>query len=206
MQPDITMQAGTFNASGNLVEQEDAVARIYLSATDVGVANTYWKEATGSTDDIPAFTFFTGGYLAVNLFLTEVTFQLAEKSSVTPHFGDKFSIYYFGKSPIALQAVGFIINPYDDSHKVGLVSAYKHLLRLGAVATMGIGPYLSFLGYHVEGAMLNLKMSESASQEGIIQVNFDWLVTTLDIKSPDNTTELSNPGSGGPLMRTTIRY
>jgi len=187
MIPDRDLLTRTFSSSNNEILEGDAVGRMYLTNPDMAKAQEYLTKK-GGTMGVDPFTYFINGYLITNLLFTSVNFQLAEKSKIAPHFGDQFSLHYFGRSPLMLQVSGFLLNPHDDSHKAGLVSAYRYLLRLQMAAVMGTQPCISFLGYTAKGAMLNLKMSESANQEGIIQVNFDWMVFELYTMSLDNAT------------------
>lgn len=172
------MDGSTYSSGHDAVTEEDAMGRLYLINSDIEKAKSYLSRKEERLVVNP-FDYFSNGYLITNLLFTSAHIRLAEKSKISAHFGDKFALHYFGKSPLIIQVVGFLLNPHDDSHKAGLVSAYRYLLRLGIVARMGIAPYISFLKYTAKGAMLNLKMSESSALEGVIQVNFDWMVFEL---------------------------
>jgi hypothetical protein len=135
--------------------------------------------ANSITPAVSPFDYLVNGYLIVNLVITDISHSSLEKVKIDPQMGDKFSVHYYGKSPVVLQITGVILNPYDDSHKAGMVSVYRYLLRLSKVVEMQIRPALTYLGNTVTGAMLNMNTSEQAMQEGIINISFDWLVFNM---------------------------
>jgi len=185
MKPDIDLLSRSYSSSNYEIEEGDALGRLFLDAGDLVKAKAY-VDAQEAPVAVDPFSFLVNGYLITNLLFTAASFQLAEKSKLSPHFGDSFAIHYFGKSPVLLNVTGVLLNPYDDSHKAGLVSTYKYLFRLQAVAAAGTAPCISFLGYTSRGAMINLKLMESAEHTGVIQVSFDWMVFELHAMSADN--------------------
>jgi hypothetical protein len=163
----------------------DGVPRIFLTTDDLAKARTF-LEAQGESGIEATFNCFEDGYLMANLWINNVTFTFAEKSIIEPHLKDRATMFFFGQSPIQLQATGVLINPYDNSHKAALHLAYKNILRLYQAARMGTQPALSFVGYTIPGAMLTLQMGESAEQDGQVQVSFSWLVSSVIAQSMDN--------------------
>jgi len=173
----------SYTSSDYNLSAAKGVARIFYTETDLVVA----KNALGTKPIVAPLAYFTNGYFNVNLLISQINVTIAEKSVITPQMGDKFSAHFFGKSPAVMQAVGTILNPYNDTHKAGMMAAYQHLFRLKQVALMGIAPKLSFVGCTVSGAMLSLQITEQATSEGTLQVQFDWLVLGIIVNSLGNT-------------------
>jgi len=186
MIPDIDMQHRSFTTGdlGDLTGAE-GVPRIFLTTDDIEKARTF-MESRGESGIEATFNCFKDGYLMANLWINNVSFAFAEKSIIEPHLKDRATMYFFGQSPIQLQATGVLINPYDNSHKAAMYLAYKNILRLYQVARMGTWPALSFVGYTIPGAMLTMQMGESADQDGRVQVSFSWLVSSVIAQSMDN--------------------
>jgi len=179
---DTTIFKDSYTSGDVNLTNAKGVARIFYTETDLVVAKT----ALGTTPILSPMTYFTNGYFIVNLLINQVNVTIAEKSVITPQMGDKFSAHFFGKSPSVLQVTGVILNPYNDTHRAGMMSAYQHLFRLKQVALMGVAPKLSFVGCTVPGAMLSLQITEQSTMEGSLLVQFDWLVFNIIINSLGN--------------------
>jgi len=192
---DLNVFKDSYTSSELDLSKAKGAARIFYTETDLATA----KSALGTKPILSPFTYFAGGYFTVNLLVTQVTVAQTEKHVITPQLGDKFSAHFFGKSPVVLQASATIINPYNDYHRAGMMAAYQHLFRLRQVALMGVAPNLSFVGCTVPGAMLNLQVTEQANSEGLLQVQFEWLVFSIVINSLGNQ-------SSHKITTTTIKF
>jgi hypothetical protein len=163
--------------------------RLFYTEDNWTKLQSYWSAQSvhNSDDTEAAFTdyFFTG-----NLWVSQVSANLAEKSLIEPHMSDSASVYFFGKSPTVLSIQGIILHPYDGSHKKAMILAYQNAFRLYTVARSGAVPNLSFTGYLVPGAMLKMDLAESSEIDRALQISFDWLVFSLKVQSPGNESSL----------------
>jgi hypothetical protein len=186
---DVLHESFTTGALDDLTGAEGA-PRIFLTTDDLAKARTF-LEAQEASGIEATFNCFEDGYLMANLWVNNVSFTFVEKSIIEPHLNDRATMYFFGQSPIQLQATGVLINPYDNSHKAALHLAYKNILRLYQAARIGIMPALSFVGYTIPGAMLTLQMGENATQDGQVQVSLTWLVSSVIVQSMDNESPMA---------------
>jgi hypothetical protein len=99
-------------------------------------------------------------------------------------------VYYFGQSPCVLHLEGTLINAYDNVHRQALALAYKNVFRLAQVARMDISPAVSFVGYTFAGAMIQMVMNESATQQDVVRIGIDWLVSKVLVQAEVNASDL----------------
>jgi hypothetical protein len=163
--------------------------RLFYTTDSLERLRGYW-----AAQDIPnsdaTEACFSDGYFMGNLWVSQVSTSIAEKSLIEPHMKDSASIHFFGKSPAVLSIQGILIHPYDGTHKQAMTLAYQNAFRLYTVARSGAVPNLSFTGYIVPGAMLKMTLAESSEVDRVIQVSFEWLVFKLEVQSLLNESTL----------------
>jgi hypothetical protein len=54
---------------------------------------------------------------------------------------------------------------------------------------MGICPSVSFVGYTITGAMLQMVLNESSAQQDSVKVSIDWLVSKVIVQAMDNVSD-----------------
>jgi hypothetical protein len=165
-------------------------ARIYLTTEDISTAQSC-LEAYEATDTEKTLAAFQDGFLMANLWVQQVSFTLAERSILTPHTGDSFYHFFAGSAPVVANVSGTLINPAGEEHKQAMALAYKNILRLSAVAKMGISPAFTFTGCTMPGAMTELSFKESSAVEGAITIAFAWLLFSVISLSATATDSLT---------------
>jgi len=130
---------------------------------------------------------FVGNQVNISLLITEASYSLADSHQINELIGNNFGISYYGRSPMILAVAGVLFDDYRQQNKKLLMALYKNVLRLSQVAAIGAMPNIEFLQCIVQGAFLNLGLSENSSAADQISVNFQMLVFNMYKFDPRNT-------------------
>lgn len=170
------------------ITSSKGVVRFFLKDNDMTMA-TDCLTVYDCPDQQATLDAFTDNYLMANLWVSSAGFNLEEKNVIAAHLSDAFSMFYFGQSPCVLCLEGTLLNAYDNTHRQALTLAYKNIFRLSQVARMGICPSVSFVGYTITGAMLQMVLNESSAQQDSVKVSIDWLVSKVIVQAMDNLSD-----------------
>lgn len=160
-------------------------AKIFLTESDrawlAQNASSYGLDTRLIEDAINA------DYVDLNLLINSVSFAEADLSQVDEYIGDSFHVSYFGRSPISLAVSGGVFDDYSQVYKHRLTRLYQQLFRVSRVARYGVVPNIEFVRCVVQGAFLNLNISENSSAQDRLDVSFNLLVFNMYMFNPDNT-------------------
>ena len=117
--------------------------------------------------------------IPLDIFVQSMDFQLGEHHITSEYQGNYFGSLYFGKSPIVVNVVAYLLDNSAAHGKQALLEYYKNKLRLTAVANTGVLPRFTLKGYDFAGPWFMLRITESARSEDVLAVVFSFLALTI---------------------------
>lgn len=127
-----------------------------------------------------------GEAVNLDLMIQNVLCSFGDYNKMLAHLGDTFSIHYFGRSPMALNIQGFLVDSSSNYGKADLVKLYRDVLRVKAVARTGVAPVLIFPGMAVQGAISEMNIEENSETQTTISVSMKMLVIRVLAVAPEN--------------------
>lgn len=169
------------------------MARMFLSVADTGDANKQQfldTLPTGAVRDIGSVLTGNGGNGGyIDFLLASVQEAFQEKVQVNEVLSDNYVAFFFGQTAPTFNYSGYLINSYQDDHRVGMHLAYQNLLRGTQLARRHALVRLRYDSVIVSGALLNMQQSISAENELAIPFSFQLLVKSFFVFEEPTVTQ-----------------